>query len=194
MGAIKLVLPDHLGDIPLWKYQQLMKLDADDKDYEDNVFTIFTGIKDIENVQKKDFDDVINHVKKACEQTGEFKRTFTIDGIDFGLIPNFDKITGTSNGGEYCDMINYFKNVEDGYNPTLDRFTAVVYRPISAKDKLGNYKIEPYNGTSGHIEQINKLPMSIVFGCLGFFLSLSNELESHIQACILEAQVRAQSH
>ena len=186
---MKIILPDDFSDIPLWKYQKLMQLDVEDAKYNEKVFTLFTNIKDTKNVQKKDFEDVLQHVKKACEQQGEFKRTFTIDGIDFGIIPNFDKITG----GEYTDLINYSSNEKDGFNRDLNKLIAVLYRPIKIKDKLRNYRIEPYNGTAGHIEQINKLPMSIVFGCLGFFLSLSTELESHIQAFIVEAQARVQA-
>ena len=186
---MRVSLPDDYSDIPLWKYRKQMQLDINADDYNEKTFTLFTGIENVKDVPKKDFDDIIKHVKKACEQTGEFKRTFTIDGIDFGIIPNFDKITG----GEYTDLINYSSNEKDGFNKDLNRLIAVLYRPIKIIDKLRNYRIEPYNGTEGHIEQINKLPMSIVFGCLGFFLSLSNELEAHIQACILEAQARVQS-
>ncbi len=71
--------------------------------------------------------------------------------------------------------------------------SATHYRPIKNKDKFGNYKIQEYNGTGGHLEYINKLPMSIVNGCLGFFLTLADELEAHIQAYIVEEQARVQS-
>ena len=67
---------------------------------------------------------------------------------------------------------------------------AVLYRPITKTDKRGNYKIEKYKGTNGHIHLINKLPMSIVNGVLSFFLTLSNDLERNIQAYIVEAQLK----
>jgi hypothetical protein len=174
---MKIILPDNLNDITLKDYISFMELDPDDENYEDLIFTLFTGIENVNDVSKKDYDNILKHVYNALQQEGQFKRTFSVGGVDLGIIPNFDKITG----GEYSDLVKYSSTEVDGHNENLDRLIAVLYRPIIKTDNFGNYKIEKYKGTSGHLEQINKLPMSVVNGCLGFFLNLSNDLEDHIQ-------------
>jgi hypothetical protein len=185
---MKIVLPDNLSDITLRLYQSFMLLDKEADNYEELIFSLFTGIDidDVKNVSKKDIDETLKHIYEGLQKEGDFKTRFTIDGIDFGFIPNFDKITG----GEYSDLVSYSSNEVEGYNKDLNRLIAVLYRPITNTDKFKNYQIENYKGTSGHIEQINKLPMSIVNGVLGFFLTLSNDLETNIQAYMEEEQVR----
>lgn len=185
---MKIVLPDNLSDITLETYDKFMMLDKDSDNYEDLIFSLFTGIdlEDVQNVTRKDINEVLKHVYNALQEEGTFKNRFIIDNIEFGFIPNLDKITG----GEYTDLVNYSNKEEDGYNPNLNRLIAVLYRPIKDVDKQGNYTIEDYKGTQGHLHLINKLPMSIVNGCLGFFLNLSNELEHYIQAFTEKEQAR----
>lgn len=186
---MKIILPDSYEDITLSKYQKFMELDSEDENYESLVVSLFTGIslEEIKNVSKKDIDEIINHITRALQQEGKFKRTFIIDDVELGIIPNFDKITG----GEFTDLTNYSKET-NGYNPNLNRLIAVLYRPVIKRDKFNNYKIEDYKGTKGHIHLINKLPMSVVNGCLSFFLTLSNDLEKGIQAYTMEELAREQ--
>ena len=180
-------LPTDLNDITLGQYQDYMKLDSDSETYTDEIFSLFTGIplNQVKEVPKKQYDEVLQQIYNALQIDGTFRQTFTIDGIDFGLIPNFDKITG----GEYVDLVASSKEVE-GYNPELITLISVLYRPIKKKDSFGNYKLEKYNGTKGHEKHIAKLPMSIVNGCLGFFLKISNDLDNHLQTYMEEAQMR----
>ncbi len=191
---MKITLPDNLNDITLGKYQDLMQIDEQDKNYDDLVFCLFTGvdIKNIGGVKKKDKEDILRHINNSLENAGEFKNKFTIENTSFGLIPNFDNITGD----EYTDLVKYSSSIgEDDTNvENLHRLIAVLYRPIKLKDGLGNYQIEDYNGTSGHCDIIKQLPMSIVTGCLSFFLSLSNDLETAIQKYTQEEQMRGLMH
>lgn len=191
---MRIVLPENLNDISLEKYQQLMLIDPLAENYNDLVFTLFTGIEELNSVSKKDIDDVVKQVLTSLSADGVFKYRFKIDGVEFGLIPNFDKVLGSEKviGGEYSDMIKYAPKNLDGYNEDLDRLMAVLFRPIIKKDWSGNYLIEKYNGTSGHLHLINKMPMSIVKGALSFFLTLSDELETHILKCMEEELLKAQ--
>jgi len=184
---MRVSLPDNLNDITLGKYQQYMKIDSDSDNYTDEIFSLFTDIplSQVKEVPKKQYDEVLQQIYNALQIDGTFKQTFTIDGIDFGLIPNFDKITGA----EYVDLVSSSKEVE-GYNSELITLISVLYRPIKKKDSFGNYKLEKYNGTKGHEHHIAKLPMSIVNGCLGFFLKISNDLDNHLQMCMEEVQLR----
>ena len=185
---MKISLPDNTDDITLFQYMELMKMDEEAKDYESQIFSLFTGvdIKDVGSVPIKQRDEFLKHIYNALQSKGEFKQTFTIDGVDFGLIPNFDKITGD----EYTDLVRY--SVDTDLN--LDRLISVLYRPIKSKDNFKNYKLYPYEGTSEHVEMIRKLPMSTVNGCLGFFLTLSNDLEETILQYMEEEQAKEATH
>lgn len=182
---MKIKLPDSQDEITLETYMKFVSLDSDADNYEDLIFSLFTGVKveDVVNVSKKDIDFVLKHIYNALQREGEFKRLVTIDGVELGIIPNFDKITG----GEYSDLVNYSKE-DKGVNKDLNKLIAVLYRPVESKDRFNNYSIKKYKGTKEHLKYINKLPMSIVNGCLGFFLTLSNDLETHIQAYTEEEQ------
>lgn len=185
---MKISLPDDTSEITLSQQMDFVKLDKDADDYSYQIFSLFTGVdlEDVGSVPHKQREDFLQHILKALNKEGEFKSTFTIEGTEFGLITNFDKITGD----EYTDLVKYSIDVDN----TLDRLISVLYRPIIKKDRFKNYKIEHYNGTSGHVELIRKLPLSIVNGCLSFFLTLSDDLENHIHQYTEEEQARVATH
>lgn len=187
---VKVQIPESLDDITIGQYQQLDVINNNAKrdmtedevrDLDNSIVSLFTGIEDVDSISKKDRDYVLTAVGRALYKQGEFKDRFTIDGIEFGMIPNFDKITGS----EYTDLIKYHSNIED-----LHRFFAVAYRPTRLKDVFKNYDIVPYTGTAEMSELMKKMPMGVVKGFNAFFLSLSNDLESHTQKSMLEEQVK----
>jgi hypothetical protein len=189
---MKINLPDSQDEITLEMYDKFVSLDVEADNYEDLIFSLFTGIdaEDILSVSKKDIDAVLIHVYNAIQIKGKFKNKIVIDCVELGFIPNLDNITA----GEYTDLVNYSSKEVDGYNKYLNKLIAVLYRPVKGNDKFGNYKLGKYEGTSGHLDLINKLPMSLVNGCLGFFLTLSDDLENHIQVSTVEEQVKELSH
>ena len=185
---MKINLPDSQDEITLEMYDKFVCLDSEADNYEDLIFCLFTGvdIEDISTVSKKDIDAVLKHVYTAIQIKGTFKNKIVINGIELGFIPNLDKISA----GQYTDLVNYSSKEVDGYNKYLNKLMAVLYRPIKSVDKFGNYSLKKYKGTAGHLDLVNQLPMSAVNGCLGFFLTLSNDLENHILASTEAEQVR----
>ena len=185
---MKINLPDSQDEITLEMYDKFVSLDSEADNYEDLIFSLFTGVdaEDVLSVSKKDIDAVLKHVYTAIQIKGKFKNKITINGIELGFIPNLDNISA----GEYTDLVNYSSKEVDGYNKYLNKMIAVLYRPIKGVDKFGNYKLNKYKGTKDHLDIINQLPMSIVNGCLGFFLTLLEDLENHILASTAEEQVK----
>ena len=175
---MKVTLPEQSGDITLYQYQKYVELltrtDLDTYQFEQRKIQIFTGIKpnDYKNLLQKDIFEMLEQIEIALNSVAEFKSTFTMEGIEFGFIPNLDKITGA----EYFDLSKY------GTQPdTLHNLMAVLFRPIDKKDKLGNYSVVEYNGTSEWAEAMKLTPMNIVNGALFFFLNLSTELVNYTQ-------------
>ena len=184
---MKITIPENISDITLsqfQRYEALVKTEnVNDVDFSNKFLNIFTGLPlDVcGNVVRKDYQEVLNAVVKALDVKCEFTQTFDLFGKPFGMIPNFDNITSN----EYTDLIKY-----QGDTDNLHRLMAILFRPIKNIDKLDNYSIVDYNGTSQYCELMRKLPMNIVNGCLGFFLSLSNDLDFHTLKYILAEQVK----
>jgi hypothetical protein len=114
-------------------------------------------------IPKKQFDEIIETIGKALEQEPKHELRFTMNGVEYGFIPNIDEIKT----GEYIDLDTYI-------NTDPLKAMMVMYRPI--KGKYGKlYNIEDYKGTDG-FEIMNDAPASIFLGAKVFFYNLSNEL------------------
>jgi hypothetical protein len=97
-------------------------------------------------------------------------KTFTIDGVKYGLIPSLDDMAY----GEYLDLVTYTKrSLWEDIAITM----AILYRPVISESGK-TYEIEKYTGTSedriGLFKE--KCTMDYVFGALSFFLDLQKDL------------------
>lgn len=179
-----LKIPTSLDDITIEQFQKLKKIDASGitgRNLDDEILKLFTGIDSVGSISQKDRQFILDSVGKALVREGEFKTRFKLGYVELGMIPNFDKLSGD----EYSDLINYSDSDED-----LHRFMAVAYRPIKQKDSFKNYQIVKYSGTGELSELMKQMPMSIVNGFNGFFLTLSSDLEDHILKSTAEGQMK----
>lgn len=161
----KIIIPENIGDITLGQYQQFVKEPK-------NKLQIFTGLNsdELENIDKKDYDFLNDKIDIALNKDGVFNQRFILNNIEFGMIPNFDKITAK----EYFDLSTYGTEID-----TLHNLMAIAFRPI--KDKGNLYTIKNYNGTEEYSDLMKQMPLNYVNGFLSFFLSLQNELLNYIQ-------------
>ena len=171
---VKIKVPTSLNDITIGQYQQIKSL-LDDEDLQgvelDNqILRIVLGFHNVEDISQKDRNILYKDINNAILSEGDFKETFVLNNIHFGIIPNFDNISG----GEYTDLIKYFDDDKD-----IHKFMAVCYRPIVMRDWFTNYRLRKYNGTSEYSDIMKELPTSIAKGCKSFFLTLWNDLNNH---------------
>lgn len=171
-------LPESIADITLEQSVQLDKLNAkrdtlDDMSFIKRFLVIFTGMKyrEIANVNVDDFNMMFAQVTKALETESPFQDRFTLEGIEYGFVPNLDEITI----GEYIDLSTYGNSLE-----TMNKVMAVLFRPVISSDSFGSYEIASYDGTKNRAEVMKRAPMNIVSGMLVFFCDLSRELKDHI--------------
>ena len=175
---MKVTLPENISEITLEQFQKFDKLslreDLTDHEFNKRKIEIFTKLKyhDLDNVSRKDFKSVMFIIDKALSVDVPFKNTFKLDGVEYGFIPNLDKMTTA----EYIDLRTYDANIE-----TLHKTMAILFRPITFKDGFDNYTIESYSGTEASAEAMKRMPLNIVNGALVFFYNLSNELADSIQ-------------
>jgi len=186
---MKISLPENISEVTLGQFQRYHKLslrtDLNVVDFNKRKIEIFTGIpfQKVGNIKQIDYDSIIAQIDKALETDCAFVDRFTLNDIEFGFIPNFDKIIVAEQG----DLEEYADKEEE-----LHRTMAILFRPVNSSDPFKNYTIEDYNGTDKYCELMKSTPMHIVNGALGFFLTLSSELEIAIQRYTEEAQRKAQ--
>ena len=184
---MKIILPESINDITLFQFQQydelLKREDLDEYNFNKRKIQIFTGIERnrIDLVSSVDYKMILTQIDLALNQTVEFKPTFFIKDVEFGFIPNFDKITQD----EFIDISTHGVSVE-----SMHKLMAVLFRPIKNKDVLGNYEIIKYKGTKQYSDIMKHMPLSIVNGSLVFFSSLANELINYTQKYMTQGPVR----
>jgi hypothetical protein len=188
---MKILLPESIADITLHQFQLynelLERTDLDEYNFNKRKIQIFTGLERnrIDLISVADYNDIVNQIDLALNQTVEFKATFFIKDVEFGFIPNLDKITQ----GEFIDVSNYGTDVNE-----LHKLMAVLFRPIKNKDSFNNYSIINYKGTEQYSNIMKHMPLSIVNGSLVFFSSLANELVSYTEKYMQVEPAKEEAH
>jgi hypothetical protein len=188
---MKIILPESIQDITLHQFQLYNELlereDLDEYQFNKRKIQIFTGLERnrIDLISVSDYNDIVTQIDLALNQTVEFTTTFFIKDVEFGFIPNLDKMTQ----GEFIDVSNYGTDVKE-----LHKLMAVLFRPIKNKDSFDNYSIINYKGTEQYANIMKHMPLSIVNGSLVFFSSLANELVSYTQKYMVQEPTKAGAH
>jgi hypothetical protein len=103
-----------------------------------------------------------------------FKNRFTLNGIDFGLIPDFKR---TLSAGAYADLMHF--TAPENINNEIAKAMCVLYRPVIAV--VGDrYEIEQYDNAK-HLkneEAMKRLTMDTVNGVLLFFSIIAMDLQN----------------
>ena len=166
---LELIIPSSLSDISLSQYKKFHKIQ------EANFKSHFINIKMIEifcNLDEKtarmlkfsDATKVINILTNMLNEKPQLVRTFKMNGIDYGLIPNLDEMSL----GEYVDLDTYIGNWDE-----MQIAMNVLYRPI--KEQIGEkYTIEDYSIESK--DALKEIPMDVVLGAIFFLYNLGIEL------------------
>jgi len=189
---MKLIVPEDRTEITLGMYMDYMDSmhdNATDDEMIDKMYVSFTNAEDTYGVSLKDKIEVVDLITKAFQKENILNDRFDLNGIEYGRIPNYDKISNS----EYNDLGMYGVPDEREYSiltldyENLHRFMAINYRPIIQKDGFKNYLIESYEDTS-NADVMKDVPLSFVIGLDSFFLTLRKDLESHLLTCTEEEQ------
>lgn len=174
---VKITIPENINDITLGQFQkfsELLKKDLNDYELLTRKISIFTGLtlEQSKELSQMDLESINNDINKALETPVNFVNRFFIDDVEFGFIPNFDKIKPK----EYFDLTEYANKEE-----YLHNLMAVLFRPIIDKGVKESYTITEYKGTEQYANHMKLMPLGAVNGALGFFLTLRNDLNNYIQ-------------
>lgn len=177
---IELEVPSSLSSMPLWKYQKYMKIVEQNKGLENEeaiefvnrkLIEIFCGVslKDVMNIPMKSYNKISTILSNAFQEETPLVRTFEIEGVEFGFVPNLDGISY----GEYVDIE---KSLFDWQN--IHVAMGALYRPIIKKydDK---YRIEDYDANDSYYELMKSMPLNVTMGAMVFFYRLGKDLSAY---------------
>tara|TARA_R110000796_G_scaffold21344_2_gene62886 strand:+ start:1815 stop:2465 length:651 start_codon:yes stop_codon:yes gene_type:complete len=162
-------VPTTLDEITLEQYQLYLAAQEgkDDEHYlQRKSIEIFCSVseKDVKKIVAKDVRKISEKIAEMFEGEHELLRSFRMNGIDYGFVPNLDEISF----GEYVDLDTY---VSDWKNMHLSM--NVLYRPITHRS-AGRYEINSYE--TDKPEHALQMPMSAVLGSLFFLFNLGKDL------------------
>jgi len=172
------------SEITIGQYQEILTIQTD------NEFTQFieaisicedTDPDELRNIPLKELKSkIIDYQFLKREPDPDFKKTFTIDGVEYGIEPELSLMSS----GVFIDCEQFRKNT----NENLHNLCALVWRPIT-KWSGEEYEIEPH--TARGFEKRanlfkNKLSIEFVKGGLLFFSLLGIELSLKTLDCLVE--------
>ena len=166
-------LINNWDDVSLETYGKLIDFKRNSKSEEAlHLIEAMTDIpkKFIESLALEDVVKILSNLAKIQSlEDGMLQHVVRIDGINYGFHPDLEAITL----GEYADIEHFIK---DGYVKNFKEIMAVLYRPITSRDK-DKYSIEAYDGEiKERAKALNKMSAKQVQSALVFFWSLGTEL------------------
>ena len=113
---VEITIPTSIAEIPLVNYQKFVNASQNSEDEQflmEQMVQCFCGIelKSIAKIPMNDLTDVILSLTETLKSEGKFHERFKIKDLEFGFIPNLEKITF----GEYVDLENYLQDVSNFY-------------------------------------------------------------------------------
>lgn len=125
------------------------------------------------NMTFADADNVYQAIQKSLNEKTELRKSFDIDGVTYGMIPNLQKVKL----GEFADMDGLLKPLFEGkiLHEEALRFMTALFRPITKGDVKTLYAVEEYQG-SDSFDTMKKAPADVYLNSIAFFLTLKTEL------------------
>lgn len=121
------------------------------------------------------FNEIYNVFPKG---TPAFMNRFTLDGVDYGFIPTWKKMSF----GEFADLDTLMTKKQEEVLDYLHIITAILYRPIIKEKSEHNFQIEKYNQQT--LEERaelfkNKLDVEVSLGAQFFFTQFAKNVSNY---------------
>ncbi len=187
----KLTFPTSYDEITLQQYQEISALE--DK-YDSDIHRVMAAIriltkadeKQLMQISSKDvprIEKVLAWLKTPPEKT-EVRDRFTMDGVEYGLVPDMDNLTV----GEFADLENQCEEADKNMHEIL----AILYRPV-VRTVSNWYEIEPYRPSVEKGKAMLNAPFGVAVSLMVFFSVIERELVmSSPQYSQVQAQVLSQ--
>ena len=191
MKEVKLTIPNEWSDITIGIYQEYVKIQESKASEKNKVIRSLALLCNtspfvVKKMAYTDLLDIMNIIKvmiAAEPKKEDFKKMFTFSEIEFGFVPNLNKLTT----GEYIDLESYCKNPIEN----LHIIMSILYRKVIKKVN-DRYAIEPYNPDEFKEELFKDCPMDIALSSLGFFLTLGERLATISRRYLVQQETKQQ--
>jgi hypothetical protein len=175
MKEVKLIIPDNWSDITIDTYQKYVKIQEGKGSEKNKVIKSIALLCNttpfvVKKMAYKDLLEIMGIIKNMIDtepDKEEFRKVFIFNKEEYGFCPNLSGIST----GEYIDLESYCKNPIEN----LHIIMSILYRKITFK-RNNRYAIEDYNPDEFKEELFKNCPMDIALSCLGFFLTLGENL------------------
>lgn len=169
MKTKELIVPSSFDEITLKAWQYFISKGEDTTN--EQIVSIMCGItpKEVLELPNHVYTQAISIIGILLKEAGgehKLQMKFKMDGVEYGMIPNLDKISY----GENKDIVAFLGDWKN-----MHLAMTVLYRPIT-KQSGDTYEIEPYDGKLLDKDKMSEMPLSVVFGAQVFFYNLMNEL------------------
>jgi hypothetical protein len=169
---VEIDIPSDLSEVTLAQYQAFAKVhdNGDNSEFmRQKIVSIFCKIplSQVLKIKQTSVDEIAEHFEKQFKKQYKLKQRFELGGKEFGFIPSLEDMTS----GEFIDLDT---NISDWQN--MHKAMAVLYRPITSSNKLGQYQIEEYEGTVNYADVMKFAPLDAVLSSVVFFYHLGMEL------------------
>ena len=185
----KLTFPTSYDEITLQQYQEITALEDQ---YDSDIHRVMAAIrvltkadeKQLMQISSKDIpriEKVLAWLKTPPEKT-EVRDRFTMDGVEYGLVPDMDNLTV----GEFADLENQCEEADKNMHEIL----AILYRPV-VRTVSNWYEIEPYRPSVEKGKAMLNAPFGVAVSLMVFFSVIERELVmsspqySQVQAKVL---------
>lgn len=178
-NKLKIRVPASANDITLMEYQEYLRgFDAvkdDNIAFEKHVLSSFCDldVRVIDELTGNQITEIVTHLLPIISRTEwPLIREFTLNGTDFGFIPDLEEST-------YGEWVNIDENITNVDN--FHKLMAIVFRPVTEslydkKLKANRYQIVDYKSTKQYSEAMKLIPLDVALGGLHFFECLGIEL------------------
>jgi hypothetical protein len=170
---MKIELPGGLDDIKLHQFQELIKMGSNVT--EEDLVSIILEMdrKSIRGLDNGIVAQLVAHINTILSKPNkQLIKTFKIGDTEFGFEPNLDKAAW----GVIIDAETYLGDWDK-----MHLAMSALYRPITNKNKKGQYEIEKYEGSDKYGEKMRFTPVDVVQGVQVFFCNLLKDLGRALQ-------------
>ena len=166
---LTLQIPENLREITLGQYQRYLKMEKENEDetfIAQKMIEIFcrTRLDYVMKMKWKDVQEIVTDLGIMFEQDQKLKKQFTLNGVNYGFIPNLDEISF----GEFVDLDSYLGDWQE-----MHKAMQVLYRPVDISVR-GRYNIKEYTAIMD--DTMKDMPLQYALGAVFFLLNLGKEL------------------
>ena len=177
------------SDVTLEKWLEVIDLETGSKTEEAEGTIAALSDMPKKLIKELPLRDVAIIMGKLAELQGEqetsLKKTFEIDGVEYGMHPNLDDLTL----GEYADLETFIKN---GLENNMPEVMAVLFRKVTERNGEA-YTIEAYDGEIAlRAEEMKKMSAGQVQSALFFLSNLGKELLKILPSYLMEQMEKTQ--